>query len=118
MVLKLTGTIDIDIDIETPSLSFNFPSLKILHLLRILWPSIINSQEHSFLKLLSGCPVLEDLLFTTDYFEGEYKLCVPTLKLLSISETLYEESDYQLEINAPALEYFNLEGDLDRKSVV
>ena len=75
-------------------------------------PSIINSQEHSFLKLLSGCPVLEDLSFTADYFEGEYKLCVPTLKRLSISETVYNESDYQLEINAPALEYFNFEGDL------
>ena len=112
VVLKLTGTIDIDIDIDTPSLSFNFPSLKILHLLRILLPSIINSQEHSFLKLLSGCPVLEDLSFTADYFEGEYKLCVPTLKRLSISETVYNESDYQLEINAPALEYFNFEGDL------
>ncbi|KAK4576674.1 hypothetical protein RGQ29_027284 [Quercus rubra] len=110
VVLKLTGTIDIDIDIETPSLSFNFPSLKILHLVRILLPSIINSPEHSFLKLLSGCPLLEDLSFTTDHFEGEYKLCVPTLKRLSISGI--NDSDYELEINAPALEYFDFEGDL------
>ncbi|KAL4619597.1 hypothetical protein ACB092_06G091200 [Castanea dentata] len=110
VVLNLTGTIDIDID--TPSLSFNFPSLKILRLVRIWLPSIINSQEHSFLKLLSGCPVLEDLSFTTDHFEGEYKLCVPTLKRLSISEIEYNESDYELEINAPALEYFEFYGDL------
>ncbi|XP_050247528.1 F-box/LRR-repeat protein At3g59190-like [Quercus robur] len=110
VVLKLTGTIDIDIDVDTPSLSFYFPSLKILHLVRILLPSIINSQEHSFLKLISGCPVLEDLSFTTDHFEGEYKLCVPTLKRLSISGI--NDSDYELEINAPALEYFDFDGDL------
>ena len=110
VVLKLSG--DIDIDIDTPSLSFNFPSLKILHLVEISLPSIINSQEHPFLRLLSGCPVLEDLSFTTDLFEGEYKLCVPTLKRLSFSENVCNESDYELEINAPALEYFNFEGDL------
>uniref|UniRef100_A0A7N2MBA0 FBD domain-containing protein n=1 Tax=Quercus lobata TaxID=97700 RepID=A0A7N2MBA0_QUELO len=108
VVLKLSG----DIDIDTPSLSFNFPSLKILHLLEISLPSNINSQEHSFLRLFSSCPVLEDLSFTTDLFKGEYKLCVPTLKRLSFSENVYNESAYELEIYAPALEYFNFEGDL------
>ena len=112
VVLKLGGDIDIDIDIDTPSLSFNFPSLKILHLLEISLPSNINSQEHSFLRLFSSCPVLEDLSFTTDLFKGEYKLCVPTLKRLSFSENVYNESAYELEIYAPALEYFNFEGDL------
>ncbi|KAL4619601.1 hypothetical protein ACB092_06G091400 [Castanea dentata] len=112
VVLKLSGTIDIVINIDTPSLSFNFPSLKILHLEEISSPSIINSQENSFLRPLSGCPVLEDLSFTSDHFEGECKICVPTLKRLSISETEYNESDYELKINAPALEYFDFEGDL------
>ncbi|XP_030928363.1 putative FBD-associated F-box protein At3g50710 [Quercus lobata] len=113
VVLKLSGYIDIDIDIDTPSLSFNFPSLKILHLLEIVMPSIMYSQEHSFLRLLSGCPVLEDLSFTTtDFFEGEYQLCVPTLKRLSFGETDFNYSDYELEINAPALEYFEFYGDL------
>ena len=113
VVLKLSGNIDIDIDIDTPSLSFNFPSLKILHLVEISLPSIINSQEHSFLRLLSGCPVLEDLSFTTtDFSEGEYQLCVPTLKRLSFGETDFNYSDYELEINTPALEYFQFYGDL------
>ncbi|XP_050247516.1 putative FBD-associated F-box protein At3g50710 [Quercus robur] len=115
VVLKLSGDIDIDIDIDTPSLSFNFPSLKILHLVEISlpMPSIMYSQEHSFLRLLSGCPVLEDLSFTTtDFSEGEYKLCVPTLKRLSFGETDFNYSDYELEINAPALEYFEFYGDL------
>ncbi|XP_075668898.1 F-box/LRR-repeat protein At3g26922-like isoform X2 [Castanea sativa] len=110
VVLKLTGTIDIDIDIDTPSLSFNFPSLKILHLVEILFPSVIYSQERSFLRLLSGCPVLEDLSFTTDDLEGEYKVCVPTLKRFIIRDL--NGSDYELEINAPALEYFDFCGDL------
>ncbi|KAL4619600.1 hypothetical protein ACB092_06G091300 [Castanea dentata] len=108
VVLKLTGTIDIDID--TPSLSFNFPSLKILHLVEILFPSVIYSQERSFLRFLSGCPVLEDLSFTTDDLEGEYKVCVPTLKRFIIRDL--NGSDYELEINAPALEYFDFCGDL------
>nr|POF18279.1 f-box/fbd/lrr-repeat protein [Quercus suber] len=104
VVLKLIG--HIDIDIGTPSLSFNFPSLKILHLVQVSLLSIIGSEEHSFLKLLSGCPVLEDLSLTPDFFVGEYKICVPTLKRLIIRENDFYHSDFELEINAPALEYF------------
>nr|POE60914.1 f-box/fbd/lrr-repeat protein [Quercus suber] len=103
VVLKLDGDIDFDIDIDTPSLSFNFPSLKILHLLAMGLPCPL------WLKLLSGCPVLEDFSFTTEYFyEGEYKICVPTLKRLSIREFYFTDDDFELEINAPALEYFEL----------
>ena len=109
VVLKLSGTIAIDID--TPSLSFNFPSLKIL-LIAIQLPSIINSRESSFLKLLSGCPVLEDLSCTIELFEREYKLCVPTLKRLSIRVADFTKFDYELEINAPALEHIEFYGDL------
>ena len=110
VVLKLSG----DIDIDTPSLSFNFPSLKILHLVEVSFPGTISSQEPSFLSLLSGCcPVLEDFSFgTDDFFEGECKLCVPTLKRLGIRETDINSGDYELEINAPALEYFEFSGDL------
>nr|XP_023892325.1 F-box/FBD/LRR-repeat protein At1g16930-like [Quercus suber] len=107
VVLKLDGDIDFDIDIDTPSLSFNFPSLKILHLLAMGLPCPL------WLKLLSGCPVLEDFSFTTEYFyEGEYKICVPTLKRLSIREFYFTDDDFELEINAPALEYFELYGEL------
>ncbi|KAL4619603.1 hypothetical protein ACB092_06G091600 [Castanea dentata] len=111
VVLKLTG----DIDIDNFALSFHFPSLKILHLKYILAMTIINSQENSFLSSLSGCPVLEDLSFTAIYFVGEYRICVPTLKRLSIREDQMDCEDrcvYKLEINAPALEYFNFRGDL------
>ncbi|KAM4092757.1 hypothetical protein ACB094_06G064600 [Castanea mollissima] len=106
VVLKLSGDVDIDIDIDvdTPALSFHFPSLKILHLLNI------HLAEHSFLRLLCGCPILEDLSFTSEYFEGQYKICVPLLKRLCILETEFNDSDYQLEIYAPALEYFNFDG--------
>ncbi|KAK4576678.1 hypothetical protein RGQ29_027286 [Quercus rubra] len=69
VVLKLSG----DIDIDTPSLSFNFPSLKILHLVEVSFPGTISSQEPSFLRLLSGCcPVLEDFSFGTDDFFEEF----------------------------------------------
>nr|POE60917.1 f-box/fbd/lrr-repeat protein [Quercus suber] len=112
VVLKLDGDIDFDIDIDTPSLSFNFPSLKILHRIDPTVRSIICSQEHSFLKLLSGCPVLEELSFTTDFLEGEYKICVPTLKRLIIREIDCYYSDFEIEINAPAVEFFEFFGDL------
>nr|POF18280.1 f-box/lrr-repeat protein [Quercus suber] len=102
---------ELDLDIYTdreenlklPPSFFSCRTLVVLKLISTL-------HEHSF---FSGCPVLGDLSFTiTDLFEGEYKLCVPTLKRLSISENVYIESDYEFEINTPALEYFNFEGDL------
>ena len=47
-----------------------------LHLLNISEATIIHSQERSFLRLLSGCPFLEDLSFTSQHFEGEYNVYV------------------------------------------
>jgi hypothetical protein len=107
VVLKLRGDIHIDFATDS-SLSFQFPNLKILHLLYLF-----NLREY-FSMLLSSCPVLEELSY-----EGDldmicgfiYKIFVPTLKRLNI--TLRESEFYKLEINAPALEYFNFEGDLD-----
>jgi hypothetical protein len=118
VVLKLRG----DIHIDPPS-SFQFPSLKIMHLINI---------SHAFnyfsLRLISACPVLEELSCERKYLDGEYKICVLTLKRLSI--TLREAEfvskfvakfiaeiglfgcEYKLEIKAPALEYFNFEGNL------
>ncbi|KAK4588938.1 hypothetical protein RGQ29_019801 [Quercus rubra] len=71
VVLKLLGRIMID-----PPPSFQFPSLKKLGLFRLAYKS------DSFFRLLSGCPVLEDLSFEREYSEGanNYKICVPTLK--------------------------------------
>ena len=105
MVLKLRG----ETDINTPSLSFQFPCLKILHLI-----SIFHSREHSLSRLLSSCPVLEELSYERKYEEIEYrKISVPTVKRLSI--TLREDRyfcNHKLEINAPALEYLNFKGNL------
>ena len=64
------------------------------------------------MKLLSGCPVLEDLSCTIELFEREYKTCVPTLKRLGIHATDFSNFGYELEINAPALEHFEFYGDL------
>ena len=105
MVLKLRG----ETDINTPSLSFQFPCLKILHLI-----SIFHSREHSLSRLLSSCPVLEELTYERKYeWIENRKISVPTVKRLSI--TLREDRyfcNHKLEINAPALEYFNFYGDL------
>uniref|UniRef100_A0A2N9F859 F-box domain-containing protein n=1 Tax=Fagus sylvatica TaxID=28930 RepID=A0A2N9F859_FAGSY len=105
VVLKLRG----ETEINTPSLSFQFPCLKILHLI-----SVFHSREHSLSRLLSSCPVLEELSYERKYEEIEYrKISVPTVKRLSI--TLREDRyfcNHKLEINAPALEYFNFKGDL------
>ena len=118
VVLKLRG----DIHIDPPS-SFQFPSLKIMHFINISLGFTYFS-----LRLISACPVLEELSCERKYLDGEYKICVLTLKRLSI--TLREAEfvskfvakfvaeiglfgcEYKLEINAPALEYFNFEGNL------
>ena len=115
VVLKLLGRIMID-----PPPSFQFPSLKKLGLFRLAYKS------DSFFRLLSGCPILEDLSFEREYSEGvnHYKICVPTLKRLSIFQYDFDQFDYdneinpddelnyKLEINAPAIEYFQFNGHL------
>ncbi|KAK7833467.1 putative f-box/fbd/lrr-repeat protein, partial [Quercus suber] len=58
VVLKIRGTIEID-----PPSSFQLPSLKIITLnLRLR----LKYGVCELFKLLSGCPVLEDLSFDTD----------------------------------------------------
>ena len=56
-------------------------------------------------KVLSGCPVLEDLSFDVEEFKS--KIWVPTLKRLRIYSG---NTNYKLEINTPALEYFKFRG--------
>ncbi|XP_007021398.2 PREDICTED: putative FBD-associated F-box protein At3g50710 isoform X2 [Theobroma cacao] len=98
--LKLSGGVLIDIPGES---SVSFPSLKTLHLLYV---NIAN--DESLGKLFSGCFVLETLLLKTDYHENtlDIKLCSSTLKSLSIN---LRYAEYKLEINAPVLEYLELE---------
>ncbi|XWS09972.1 hypothetical protein CRYUN_Cryun39dG0035800 [Craigia yunnanensis] len=99
--LKLSGRILIDFPGESSSVCF--PSLKTLHLFYV---NIAN--EESFGKLFSGCLVLETLILETDDQEKtlNFKIWSSTLKSLSIN---FRYSEHKLEINAPALEYLNLE---------
>nr|POE81946.1 isoform 2 of putative fbd-associated f-box protein [Quercus suber] len=71
VVLKIRGTIEID-----PPSSFQLPSLKIITLnLRLR----LKYGVCELFKLLSGCPVLEDLSFDVEEFKS--KIWVPTLIL-------------------------------------
>ncbi|KAL4619606.1 hypothetical protein ACB092_06G091800 [Castanea dentata] len=101
VVLNLKGTIVLD-----PPPSFQFPSLKILRLIHIVY------RPDSVFRLLSGCPVLEDLSFQRQALAVvfKHKICASTLKRLSITfgQSDFDGShfgslDYELEINAPAL---------------
>ena len=93
-----------------PASSFQLPCLKKLDLYQVFYES------DPFVRLLSGCPVLEDLSFDTDFSDSIsiYKIYVPTLKRLSIlhHEILFDdyadmggledsEVHYVVEINAP-----------------
>ncbi|XP_023894156.2 F-box/LRR-repeat protein 13 [Quercus suber] len=113
--LSLSG-----VRIDPPS-SFQLPCLKKLDLYQVFYES------DPFVRFLSGCPVLEDLSFDRDFSDSIsiYKICVPTLKRLSILHHEIHFDDYAdmgglddsevhyvVEINAPALEYFAFEGHL------
>lgn len=77
VVLKLYGGIFLDI----PSW-VHFPCLKILHLDNVGYPD-----SDSIQKLISGCPILEDLLLVRENFflnEGIININAPALKNLTI----------------------------------
>jgi hypothetical protein len=101
-----------------------------MHLMNISHPV-----HYFILRLIPGCPTLEELLwerkyelsYETKFLDRAYKICVTTLKRLSITlteaespaldyfnidETYLLDCDYELEINTPALEYFNFEGNV------
>lgn len=108
VVLDLRGTIQVD-----PPPSYEFPSLKILRLVQVFFRN-----DQCVQRLLSGCPVLEDLSFERDTQDRLtfFKISVPTLKRLCLEflTFTYERnlSDYKLLICAPALKYFKFCGDL------
>ena len=106
VVLELRGGIFLD-----PPPAFQFPSLKILRLSKIIYGSM-----NSILTLISGCPVLEDLsvVRVTTNRVVSFKIKVHTLKRLHIGFKSYkpEPPDYNLEIHTPALEYFRFSGHL------
>ncbi|KAF8116764.1 hypothetical protein N665_0014s0028 [Sinapis alba] len=107
LVLKLQGRIVLDV-VDSPVC---FPSLKILHL------TCVNFRwEESFTRLLSCCPVLEDLFLQRLCSRGRFlfNMSVPSLQRLSItSEPAYYGSDEpKLEISTPCLKYLKI---FDRK---
>ena len=100
VVLKLKG----DISVNPPCAS-SLPSLKTLYLVYVTY------SEKSLCRLLSGCPVLQNVFIKHDDRGGGFiiKIMVPTLKNLHI---WIDYLDYMLEINAPSLEYLYFQGQL------
>ncbi|XP_057972767.1 F-box protein At4g22280-like [Malania oleifera] len=105
VVLKL----DVDYDLNVPS-NVSLPRLKTLHL------QYLSLQYDSFKRMLSGCPVLEDLLTCDCRFEGVqiFDISVSTLKRLAL---LYAQVGNLAEvvIDAPYLQYLRYEDDMVRK---
>lgn len=104
LVLKLTGRIAVDF-VDSPVC---FPSLKILHLIRVRF----QYNEESFKRVLSACPVLEDFDLQRHCSFGHflYTISVPSLKRLSITSECATcgSDDPRFEINAPSLNYLKI----------
>uniref|UniRef100_M4CRL3 F-box domain-containing protein n=1 Tax=Brassica campestris TaxID=3711 RepID=M4CRL3_BRACM len=99
LVLKLEGRIAVDV-VDSPVC---FPSLKILHVTRVRF----QYKEESFKRVLSACPVLEDLYLQRLCSLGRFMftISVPTLQRLSIdTQSVYHcYDDLRFEINTPSL---------------
>lgn len=86
-----------------------FPSLKVLHLdcLRYL-------DEASIQKLISGSPALQELVVRKDYDDDDVRIlhvCSSSLKSLTIyviTDPLYREDYYRVDVDAPNLEFLEL----------
>lgn len=79
----------------------HLPLLKIMHL---YWLCFVDGE--SFMRLLSGCPVLEELYYEELRFINEtpFEICVPSLKRLCV-----KVNDARLHINTPMLEWLCIE---------
>ncbi|CAN8301676.1 unnamed protein product [Cochlearia groenlandica] len=104
VVLKLQDRIVVDVSVDSPVC---FPSLKKLHLCCVKF-----SGEESLCKLLSACPVLEELYFQRLCSQGSvsYTVSVSSLKRLVFTTEIayYRDNDPSLEINTPSLEYLKI----------
>ncbi|CAA7015381.1 unnamed protein product [Microthlaspi erraticum] len=99
LILKLSG----DILMDVPRMAC-LPSLKSLQLY-----DMRRVDDKSFQRLLSSCPVLEDLLVSTPYYDyrRDFTIIVPSLKRLS----LYIPSECHLNgyvIDTPSLKDFKV----------
>ncbi|KAK7272524.1 hypothetical protein RJT34_29176 [Clitoria ternatea] len=95
-VLKLGWTINVNL-----TSSIYLPSLKILHLYLLYF-----ANDDSLVRLLSGCPVLEELCYEDMKLNNttSLKVYVPSLKKLHV-----KSHDKILHVDAPSLEYLQLE---------
>ncbi|CAN6904394.1 unnamed protein product [Brassica oleracea] len=102
VVLKLVGHILLDV----PRM-VSLPSLKTLQLLRVRY-----FNEETLQRLLSNCPVLEDLVLVLSNGDTTEKLTVVVSSLLSLS--LYLSHYLKIDgyvIETPSLKYFKLVDD-------
>ncbi|XP_019088288.1 PREDICTED: putative F-box/LRR-repeat protein At4g15060 [Camelina sativa] len=92
-----------DVLIDVPRMAC-LPFLKTLFLRRVTY-----SYENSLTKLLSSCPVLEDLVLERSEFDylGTWKVIVPSLQRLTI-EILRTNDFRELVVRTPSLKYFKI----------
>ncbi|XP_019085541.1 PREDICTED: FBD-associated F-box protein At3g49020-like [Camelina sativa] len=101
-ILELTGTIILDL----PS-PVCFKSLKALKLSYVHF-----KDEESVSKLLSGCPILEDLVVNRfrNADVATFTIALPSLHRLTLEDQHYANRAGGYLINAPSLKYLNING--------
>ncbi|XP_010412647.1 PREDICTED: FBD-associated F-box protein At3g49020-like [Camelina sativa] len=101
-ILELTGSILLDL----PS-PVCFKSLKTLKLSYVHF-----KDEESVPKLLSGCPILEDLVVHrfSNADVATFTIAVPSLQRLTLEDEHYANRVGGYVINAPSLKYLNFNG--------
>lgn len=99
VVLKLDAYLVLNVPIEVC-----LQNLKIIHLTDIVFPD-----EDTISRLISNCPMLEDLVFKDCCLSKIkiFNICSPTLKRLTIDTENSDYCAYELVINAPNLVYFD-----------
>ncbi|KAG7538177.1 F-box domain [Arabidopsis suecica] len=99
-VLKLTNTIVLDVPTAVC-----LPSLKSLHLLYVEYKT-----DECHCRLLSGCPVLEELVvdISSNSSLPCFYVVMPSLERLSIRDTWVDDFASNVVINAPSLKYLNI----------
>lgn len=100
--LKLKDYLLLDVPCPVP-----MKSLKTLHL-----DTVVYKDEASVGNLLSSCPNLEHLVVRRGYFNdavNNFVIVAPSLKTLSLYDSMSGRGDKGYVINAPCLNYLNIE---------
>ncbi|KAJ0266961.1 putative FBD-associated F-box protein [Hirschfeldia incana] len=102
VTLKLQNSVLVNASSET---TVSFPSLKTLSLVSMKYPG-----DDFISKLLSSCPVLEDLFVVK--CRGDNVAClvvrVPSLKFLTVHTTVQVEYHLELVLDVPSLEFLDI----------